>query len=341
MANGRYARQSRFGPLGGDAQDRLAAARVVLIGCGALGTAVANGLVRAGTGHVTIVDRDYVEISNLQRQMLFDESHVDDTLPKAIAAARVLGRINSLVAVESVVVDVHGGNIESLVTGANVIVDGTDSMDTRSIINEAAVKLGIPWVYGGVVGSTGMSMTVIPDQTPCLRCVFPHAPAPGSLPTCETAGVIGPAVEAVAAIQTVEAIKVLTGDLEALHGGLVTLDIWAVTMETVPTGAPRPHCPTCQRREFPGLGTVARQTIALCGRDSMQVATHPPAPVDLAGLARRLDGLGEVLLTPFLLRFSPAATDRGLTIFPDGRAIVHDTTDVVVARADYARWVGH
>ncbi|MEJ7761400.1 MAG: ThiF family adenylyltransferase [Thermomicrobiales bacterium] len=341
MAHDRYARQMRFGPLGGDAQDRLAAARVVLVGCGALGSAVANTLVRAGAGHLTILDRDYVETSNLQRQVLFDESHVADALPKAIAAARVLAGINGQVNVVPVVVDVHGGNIESLVADAGLIVDGTDSIETRSIINEVAVKLGIPWVYGGVVGSTGMSMTVIPGETPCLRCVFPRAPAPGSLPTCETAGVIGPAVEAVAAVQSVEAMKVLTGQFDAMHGGLVTLDMWRVTMETVPTGAPRPGCPVCGAREFPSLGSAVRQSVALCGRDSMQVSAHPPAPVDLDGLARRLDGLGVVRLTPFLLRFTPSGPGRGLTVFPDGRAIVHDTSDAGVARADYARWVGH
>ncbi|CAA9561540.1 MAG: Molybdopterin-synthase adenylyltransferase [uncultured Thermomicrobiales bacterium] len=341
MSDDRYARQTRFGPLGNDAQVRLGAARVVLVGCGALGSAVANGLVRAGVGHLTILDRDYVELSNLQRQVLFDESHVADDLPKAIAASRVLAKVNGEVSLEPVVVDVHGGNVEDLFAGADLVIDGTDSIETRGIVNEAAVKLGISWIYGGVVGSTGMSMTVIPGETPCLRCVFPHAPAPGSLPTCQTAGVIGPAVEAVGAIQTVEAMKLLTGHRSSLHGGLVTLDMWTVKMDTVPTGAPRTGCPVCERREFPGLGTTGRQAVSLCGRDSMQVSSHPPAPVDLTALARRLDGLGDVRLTPFLLRFTPSPLGRGLTVFPDGRAIVHDTTEPSVARADYARWVGH
>jgi len=341
MVTDRYARQRRFGPIGSVGQARIGAARVTLIGCGALGSGAANLLVRAGVGHLTVIDRDYVELSNLQRQVLFDETHLDGPMPKAVAAADVLRRINGNVTIEPLVTDVHGGNVEALIAEADVVVDGSDSIETRHIINEAAVKRGVPWVYGGVVGSTGMSMTVRPGATPCLRCVFPHPPAPGALPTCETAGVIGPAVETVAAIQAVETIKLLTGNEASLHGGLVNVDLWAVSMETVPVGRPRPGCPTCGRRAFPLLGGSSRRSVTLCGRDAMQVSAEFASAVDLPALASRLDPLGEVHLTPFLLRFAPSESPRPLTVFPDGRAIVHATTDAAVARADYARWIGH
>lgn len=340
-AGERYSRQERFAAIGSEGQARLRRAHVVVLGCGALGGATANLLVRAGVGRLRIVDRDYVELSNLQRQTLFDEADVRQRLPKAIAAAERLRRVNSEVNVEPVVADITPSTIEALVAGADVLVDGLDNFETRYLVNDVAIKRDIPWVYGGVLGSYGMTMTVRPGASPCLRCVFPEAPQPGSAPTCETAGVIGPAVDAVGALQAVEALKLVVGDVAAVNGDLLGMDLWSNATDRVPLGNPRPDCPACQQHDYTFLNSPTRgQELALCGRDAVQVSVHPPASLDLATMRERLSPLGSVQANRFLLRFNPDDSPVELTIFPDGRAIVHGTTDNAVARSAYAKFVG-
>jgi adenylyltransferase/sulfurtransferase len=337
----RYARQTRFAAIGAEGQTRIAQTCVVLFGCGALGGVSANLLVRAGIGHLRLVDRDYVELSNLQRQPLFDEQDVVERLPKAIAAAARLSRVNSEVVVEPVVADVNTANIESLIADADLIVDGLDNFETRFLINDVAIKHQLPWVYGGVIGSYGMTMTIRPGTTACLRCVFPEAPTAGSAPTCETAGVIGPAVDVIGAIQAAEVLKLAIDDHAALNTSLLSIDLWTLTTDKIPLGSPRPGCPACQQREFSFLNNATLgQELALCGRDAIQVSVHPPTSLDLGQMRERLSSLGSVQSNRFLLRFDPNEAAVALTIFPDGRAIVHGTTDNAVARSAYARYVG-
>lgn len=338
----RYIRQQIFAAIGKDGQERIANARVALIGCGALGSTIADLLVRAGIGQLTIADRDYVELHNLQRQSLFDERDVRDHIPKAAAAMNRLAEINAQAKVMPVIADVNGSNITQIVQDADLMIDGTDNFETRYLINDVAVKLNKPWVYGGVIASYGMTMTILPGETPCLRCVFPDQPEAGSAPTCDTAGVIGPAVHTVASFQAAEALKLLVGDRERLNRDLIALDLWALTFDRVPLGAPRPDCPTCSARNFEFLErTAASHETVLCGHDAVQVLVQPPVKLDLADLAKRLSAVGDVTTNRFLLKFTDRATDHELTIFPDGRAIVKGTTDPTEARTLYARFVGN
>ena len=352
----RYHRQTLLPQIGAAGQARLSASRVLLVGCGALGSVIAEQLVRAGVGHLRIVDRDVVETTNLQRQVLFDESDARDGVPKAIAAQRRLCRINSEVAVDPVVADVHSGNIESLArvqhvvtevttpngnTFPDLILDGTDNVETRYLINEFGVKHHIPWVYGACVGTEGRVMPVLPGTTACLRCVFPQPPSGADLPTCDTAGVLGPVASAVASLQTVEALKVLTGNAADVRPQLWSADLWTGRMRTV-TVERQPDCPTCALRQFPFLDRPAGQTTSLCGRQSIQV--RPAAAdlrLDLPAAAARLKRVGAVELTPYLLRCRPAGhNDVTLTLFADGRMVVSGTTDHDNARSLYARYVG-
>lgn len=338
---GRYARQERFAAVGRAGQVRLVNFTAVIFGTGALGGVSANLLARAGIGKLRLVDRDYVELSNLQRQTLFDEIDVTEQMPKAAAAAAKLRAANSSIVIEAEVADVTPANIETLTAGADVIVDGLDNFETRYLVNDTAVKYGIPWVYGGVIGSYGMTMTIRPGVTPCLRCIFPSPPDPGSAPTCETAGVIGPAVDVIGALQAAEVLKLAVGDDAALSSGLMSIDLWSNSSERIPFGAPRVDCPTCQQRDFTFLSNQTQgQSLALCGRDAIQVSVVPAPTFDLEELKMRLAPLGAVQSNRFLLRFSPASSPVELTIFPDGRAIVHGTTDSAAARSAYARFVG-
>ena len=337
----RYNRQTILPALGIEGQRKLLGSRVLLVGCGALGSASANLLVRAGVGHLTIVDRDYVEWSNLQRQVLFDEADVRDRIPKAAAAAAKLRRINSDVGVEEVVADFNATNAERLAAGADVIVDGLDNFETRYLLNDVAVKHAIPWVYGGVIATYGMTMTIRPAVSPCLRCVFPEAPPPGAAPTCDTAGVIGPAVEMVAAFQATEVLKLIVGATDALNTSLLAMDIWNVSLDRIPLPDPDRACPACGKREFPFLDHASlAHTTSLCGHDAVQVLPHVSQPLDLEELRARLTPVGETSANRFLLRFRPTGQDHELTIFSDGRAIVKGTTDSSQARSLYARYVG-
>jgi adenylyltransferase/sulfurtransferase len=338
----RYSRQVRFPGVGEDGQRRLLGSRVTLCGCGALGTVLANALVRAGVGHLRLVDRDFIEASNLQRQVLFDERDVADNLPKAEAAARKLAAVNSSVRVEPVVADVDRTNVLDLVGDADLVLDGSDNFELRYLLNDAAVKLGKPWVYGGCVGSHGMTMTILPGKTPCLRCVFEAAPAPGEAGTCETAGVLGPAVGVVAGFQAAEALKVLTGHRDRINRDLIILDVWENELRRVKV-APllgKVDCPCCQRRRFEWLeGEQGSHTTSLCGRNAVQVAHRAASRLDFAELAGRLGPLGPVSYNRFLLKFRAEGHD--FTVFPDGRAIIQGTDDVDRARTLYAKYVGH
>lgn len=336
MNQEKYSRQILFQPIGKEGQETLLSSKVVLIGCGALGTAQANALVRAGIGTLRIVDRDFVEESNLQRQSLFDESDARESLPKAIAAERKLKQINSDVRAEGVVADATSRNVEELVRGFDVILDGTDNFEARFLLNDAAVKIGIPWIYGAVVASSAVTMTILPGRGPCLSCVFP-APPKGVHETCDTVGVIGPAAAWTAAIQVTEAIKILLGRNEELHGSLFSFDIWQNrTQQVMPKRDP--DCQTCGRRIFTYLGLGEPMPITLCGRDAVQIRHREPRGLDLSVLKARLERFGSVRANNFLLKFSFDGYE--LTVFPDGRAIIKGTQDPAVARGIYAKYIG-
>jgi adenylyltransferase/sulfurtransferase len=335
----RYSRQARFAPIGAAGQERIRAARVLVVGCGALGSVAVDLLARAGVGHLTVVDRDLVELSNLQRQLLFDEADAAAGTPKAVAAAAAVARINSEVVVHPVVADVTPDTVEALLEGVDLVLDGTDNLETRFLLNDACVKRGTPWIYGGAIGSTGLCMTVIPGETPCFRCTFPRRPPPGALATCETAGVLSSTVAVVAALQFTEALKLLVGDRASLARGLVALDLWANHQERATVRGPIPECPCCGQRRFEFLEARATsQTAALCGRDAVQVSPAHPGRLDLTSLGQRLAAVGPVTATPYLVRAS--VDGHELTVFGDGRAIVKGTGDPAVARSLYARWVG-
>jgi len=338
----RYSRQIRYAHLGQDGQRRLLASRVLVCGCGALGSVLASTLARAGVGQLRVVDRDFLELNNLQRQVLFDEQDVAAQLPKAIAAAHKLRAINSQIEIEPVVADVDHTNIERLCAGVDLIVDGTDNFETRFLVNDAAVKLGIPWVYGGCLASEGQTMTIVPGRTACLRCLMPEPPAAGTTPTCDTAGVVAPIIGVIASIQSMEAIKILSGHADAIQRTLTVIELWEgrirqIKLDTLREAA---DCPACDRREFPWLaGERGSHSAVLCGRNAVQLNHRGGSPLELERLAAKLAGVGRVTRNAFLLRL--AVDDYLLTIFPDGRAIVGGTDDVAIARSVYAKYVGN
>ena len=338
----RYSRQMRFGGIGKAGQERISKSRVTVCGCGALGTVLANVLVRAGVGFVRIVDRDFVEISNLQRQVLFDESDVIGNLPKSEAAARKLREINSAVTIEPIVADIDRTNIIELCKDVDLILDGTDNFEVRYLINDAAVSLNKPWIFGGCVGSHGQSMTIIPGETPCLRCVFEAAPGPGEVGTCETAGVLGPIVNVVASYQAAEALKLLAGKKEAISRELLYIDMWENTNRRIKI-APllgKIDCPCCQRRQFEWLeGAHGTQTTSLCGRNAVQVSHRISGKLNFEDLAKQLSASGSVSHNKFLLKAQ--IEDYEFTVFPDGRAIIKGTDDCEKARSLYAKYIGH
>jgi adenylyltransferase/sulfurtransferase len=338
----RYSRQMRFPGVGEEGQRRLLDSHVTLAGCGALGTVLANALVRAGVGHLRLVDRDFIEENNLQRQVLFDEHDVAENLPKAEAAARKLSAINSSVHVEPVVADIDRTNILDLVQDADLILDGTDNFEIRYLINDVAVKFGKPWVYGGCIGSHGQTMTILPGETPCLRCVFEAAPAPGEAATCETAGVLSPIVNIIASYQAAEAFKILAGQREHINRELIYIDVWDNIHRRIKI-APlfgKVECPCCRRRRFEWLdGEQGSQTTSLCGRNAVQVSHRFSAQLNFEEMARQLESLGQVSYNRFLLKFD--VDGYQFTVFPDGRAIIKGTSDVEKARTLYAKYVGH
>jgi molybdopterin-synthase adenylyltransferase len=330
----RYSRQILFAGIGEQGQQQLLDARVAVAGCGALGSFQAGALARAGIGFLRIIDRDYVELSNLQRQWLFDECDVEQAMPKAAAAARKMAAINSGVRVEPVVADLTPSNVEDLLGGVDLILDGTDNFETRYLINDFAVERGLPWVYGAAVGSYGITMPIVPGETACLRCIYPDPPA-AAQPTCETAGVLGTVTALIASLQVSEAMKILCGVEPARK--ITTVDVWSGEIRQVTQPGPVAECPACGLREFPYLTGERRAPVSLCGHNAVQI--HERArPLELRELAARLAPLGPVRSNEFALRFE--VPPYLLTIFPDGRAIIKGTTDVGVARSLYARYIG-
>ncbi len=338
----RYSRQVRFTPLGAAGQERLAAACVAVVGCGALGSVVAMTLVRAGIGRMRIIDRDVPEASNLPRQFLFDEADVAARLPKAVAAARHLERINGACAIEPIVADLTAVNVTRMLSGVDLLVDGTDNFEARFLVNEFACREGIPWVHGGAIGAEGRVLSVLPGTTACLRCLIPEAPAPGALPTCDTAGVLGPAALVVGAVEAAEAIKILAGQHERVGNRLLVCDLWDNLWRSVDLAPLAVRgCPTCREGDFPWLeGRAGTQATVLCGRDAVQVAPTAGAALELGALATRMAGVGTVVANPWIVRVT---VEEGieLAVFADGRTIVSGTRDEARARALVARYVGN
>ncbi|MEN1681827.1 MAG: ThiF family adenylyltransferase [Planctomycetota bacterium] len=337
----RYSRQERFAPIGADGQRRLAESTVLVVGCGALGSVSADLLVRAGVGRVRIVDRDFLELSNLQRQVLFDEDDVAAGLPKSVTAANKLRRINSQVTIEPVVADVTNENLAELAAGVDVIVDGTDNFETRLLLNDFSVSEGRPWVYGGCLAAEGQVLTVVPGETACLTCLVPEPPAPGGAATCDSAGVLGPAVNLVASVQVAEVLKLLLGQLDTISRRLLVVDLWSNRVRQLDLSALHApgECPTCDARQFPWLeGRHGSETAVLCGRNAVQVRPAVAKKVALDTLASRLASEGEVTSNPFLVRAKIGK--HTLTVFQDGRAIVSGTDDPAEARSLVARHLG-
>jgi adenylyltransferase/sulfurtransferase len=335
----RYSRQILFEGIGEAGQRRILDSRAVIIGCGALGTAQAEALARAGVGQLRLVDRDFVEESNLQRQTMFTEEDARVRLPKAIACARHLWSINSEVKTEAIVADVNHTNIEGFLADCDVLLDGTDNFATRYLINDACVKHDLNWIYGAAVGSYGVTMTVRPRVTPCLRCVFEEAPPAATAPTCDTAGVIMPIISTVAAMQVSEALKLFTGKTESLHGSLMQFDLWRNEQRRIKLGEPRTDCPTCALDQYSTLEAEAQEFAAvLCGRNAVQISPRAGERVDFRSLAERLNRAGEVTFNEYLLRFR--AGDYELTVFQDARSIIRGTDDISIARSLYAKYIG-
>src|SRR2546421_109083 len=336
----RYSRQILFSGIGREGQSRLAQSRILLIGCGALGTAQAESLARAGVGTLRIVDRDFIEFSNLQGQTMFTESDAAERLPKVVAAANHLREINSDILVEPEIVDVNYSNIERLIRDCDVVVDGTDNFSTRYLINDACVKHGVNWIYGAAVGSYGVTMTIQPYQSACLRCVFPDAPPAASAPTCDTAGIIMPIISVVAAVQVTEALKLLTGHDESLHKSLMQFDVWRNEWRRIGVGERAPECLTCGLGRFETLAAEDREFAAvLCGRHAVQVSPSHPVQVDLLALSQKLKSAGEVRGNDYLLRFRTGNYE--LTVFQDARSIIRGTDDIATARSLYAKYIGN
>ena len=337
--NERYSRQILFPEIGKEGQEKLLNSRVLLVGCGALGAAHAEILARAGVGFLRVVDRDFVEYTNLQRQTLFSEKDAQERLPKAIAAKKRLAEINSEIEVEAIVTDVNHSNIESLIKDCDLVLDGTDNFQTRYLINDACVKHEKIWIYGAAVSSYGTTMTIIPNETPCLRCIFEEMPGAGSAPTCDTAGVIQPIISSISAIQTTEALKILVGKIDKLHKSLVQVDIWQNDWRKIKLAEPNEDCKTCGQRIFEFLEAESADFSAvLCGRDAVQIAPPRPVQIDLANFAAKFEGIAEVKQNEYLARLTVDGYE--LTVFRDARAIIRGTDDVSTARSVYAKYVG-
>jgi adenylyltransferase/sulfurtransferase len=334
----RYARQTLFAPIGKTGQEQLGQASVAIIGCGALGTGLANHLCRAGVGRLLIADRDYIELNNLQRQILFDEDDIAQHLPKAVAAVNRLRRVNSETRLEALVEDINADGIEALVKEVDLVLDATDNFETRYVLNDACIKHQRPWIYSGVVASYGVTMNILPGETPCLRCVFPEMPQPGTSATCDTVGVLNGIVAAITGVAATEALKILLNS-EKISREMFWMDVWENTSERIEL--PRqPECPACGQHTYEFLETLSgARSASLCGRNAVQVRGGRRGDrVDLAALAERLRPVGEVAQNEFLLRF--LVDNYELTVFPDARAIIKGTDDEQVARSLYARYIG-
>jgi molybdopterin/thiamine biosynthesis adenylyltransferase len=331
----RYSRQVLFKEIGAAGQRKLSESRAVIVGCGATGSALASLLARSGVGTLRIIDRDYVEPSNLQRQALFSEEDARESVPKAIAAARQIARFNSEIVVEPHVADLIPANIDSLLGGSDLILDGADNFETRYLINDYAAKNSVAWIYAAAVGSYGVTMNILPAETACLACIFPQSPR-GTVETCETAGILNSAVNLVASIAATEALKFLVGARSKMRRTLLSWDVWTNERAELATGRRREGCRTCAG-EYAYLAGEGRPHLTLCGRNSVQIHERE-RPVNFRELSIRLQPHGSVRHNEFVLKFWREPYE--MTLFPDGRAIIKGTTDTAIARSLYARFVG-
>ncbi|MEH7180852.1 ThiF family adenylyltransferase [Neobacillus vireti] len=338
---GRYSRQMLFSGIGKEGQLKLLKSKVAIVGVGALGTIAANHLVRSGVGYIRLIDRDVVDLSNLQRQSLFNEEDVNLNLPKVIAAQKRLNTINSTVTVDAVIADVNVDNAEDLLSGFDCLIDGTDNFMTRYLINDVAIKYGIPWIHGAAVSSRGMYAVIKPGITPCYRCLFPHVPI-GRGETCDTIGVLSPITDIIGSFQAIEAIKLLTG--AATSPNLEQIDIWDPSLFSMNImDGKNPHCPACVNRQFDFLNrssSLQESYSSLCGRDTVQIYFREKQERDLLKLGERLKMHGKVTGNQFLLRFSPDK-ETSIVVFKDGRVLVHGTNDIVKAKSMYSRYIGN
>ena len=337
----RYSRQILFQHIDEDRQKKLIDSTVLLIGCGALGTVSSSYLVRAGIGQLRIIDRDFIEENNLQRQILFDEDDILENVPKAIAAQKKLQRINPNIKVEGFVTDINYSNIEELTKDVDIIIDGTDNFETRFLVNDYCVKNSIPWVYGACIGSRGVVMNIIPSMTPCLRCVFETMPQIGSFPTCDTAGVIGPIAGIIASFQVTEAIKILTGNYDSVNKNLLEIDVWETNFRQIDISELKDtnNCPTCKLYNYEFLkAEVGIMTTLLCGKNAIQVMSRNIGNIDLRHLEQRLVSIADVSCNDFMLKFK--IKDHAFTVFPDGRAIITGTADTRIAKSLYSKYLG-
>ncbi len=332
----RYSRQVLFQPIGEQGQQKLASARVAIVGCGATGSVLASLLARAGIGFLRIIDRDYVEASNLQRQVLFDEADAAESLPKAIAAARKIKSFNSEITVEPHAADLTPDNIEDLLGDVQIILDGTDNFETRYLINDFAVSKSLPWIYAAGVASYAVTMTVLPGETACLACVFPDSPK-GMVETCDTSGILNSAVNFVASVSATEALKLVVGARDKVRRTLLSYDVWTNDYASIKTDKPRAGCRACDQHDFVHLAGEGRPHISMCGRNSVQIHERQ-RPIDFAEVTRRLSPHGSVRHNEFILKFWHDPYE--MTLFPDGRAIIKGTTDTAIARSLYARYIG-
>jgi len=339
----RYHRQYLFHKIGLEGQKKISKSRVTLIGCGALGTVIASALVRGGVGFLRIVDRDFIELNNLQRQVLFDEEDIRQNLPKAVAAKQKLEKINHQVKIDAVVADANYTNIESLIEGADLVMDGSDNFEVRYVINDACVKAGKPWIYGGCVGDAGMTLVVIPKKTPCLACLFQSAPPPEFSPSCDTAGIISPIVNIISSLQVTEALKVLMGKFDEVNGGLYSFNVWNREAHAFGTSASRdPECPVCEKGIYEYLkGEKGVRTSMLCGRNAVQISRDSAIKLDFPVIADKLKQVGVVSFNNFMLKcaLKESGTDYEITLFPDGRAIIKGTSDIPRAKSIYAKYI--
>jgi molybdopterin-synthase adenylyltransferase len=342
----RYNRQMLWEPIGIAGQKKLRDAKVLMVGCGALGTVLANTLARAGVGHITIIDRDFIEITNLQRQVLFDEDDVKDQLPKSVAGKRKLDKINSAITIEAVVADVNHTNIEQYAVGKDLLLDGTDNFETRFLINDVSIKTGIPWIYGACISAMGLAMVIRPGVTPCLRCIFETIPPPGMNPTCDTAGVLGPTVNMVASWQALEAMKLLTGNVNDVSPYLFSFDLWDNRFQQLNVAKAKElaDCPACKHKNLEFLsGKFGSSTTSLCGRNAVQINVPAGNKVIFEHIAANLASVGKPTFNKFMLKCpikEAGGKEYELTLFADGRAIIKGTNDAAAAKAVYAKYVG-
>jgi molybdopterin-synthase adenylyltransferase len=340
LTHPRYSRQVLFDGIKSEGQARISASRVAMVGCGALGAVQSSLLVRAGVGTLRIIDRDFVDESNLQRQILFDEEDVRAVLPKAVAAQNKLRQANSLVNVEGIVEDVNASSIDRLLGGFDLIIDATDNFDVRYLLNDFCVKNRIPWIYGACVGAYGLTFPILPGESPCLRCVFEKRPSVGRSLSCDTVGVIGPIVVIIAGMQVAEAMKVLSGARDRVSRKITSIDLWQNQHQSINLPPINPDCPCCGRHEFSFLdGLLGGEATTLCGRNSVQIRRREGHPMDLDGLAQRLGPIARLEQNRFLLRAS--IDGYQITVFSDGRAIINGTYDMGIAKSLYARYIGN